>query len=200
MPSRYTTATVVSDCRPTTVWRSFSAGVCSRRRTSEVLMRSVSTKASFAPLTDFSIVGSDTARTFAVRASNVTALRCASNRSAAEPMVRSATSASICVRVRVAQLYTAPCSMRRTASREPVTSASRPPSVIGRRMSADTSPAATTPSSQHTHTVSRLSSPMRTVRISKSSQSENIFFTSAAVIGTSNFGCGRGCGASSRPR
>ena len=43
--------------------------------------------------------------------------------SAAEPVVRSATSASICVRVRVAQLYTAPCSMRRTASREPVTSA-----------------------------------------------------------------------------
>ena len=74
------------------------------RRTSEVLMRSVSTKASLEPLTDFSIVGSDTARTFDVRASNVTALRCASNTSATEPLVRSDTTSSISARVRVEQL------------------------------------------------------------------------------------------------
>ena len=104
MPSTYSTATVVSDCRPTTVCCSFSAGVCSLRRTSEVLMRSVSTKASLEPLTDFSIVGSDTARTFDVRTSNVTALRCASNTSATEPLVRSDTTSSISARVRVEQL------------------------------------------------------------------------------------------------
>ena len=51
-------------------------------------MRSVSTKASFDPLTDFSIVGSDTARTFDVRTSNVTALRCASNTSATYETLR----------------------------------------------------------------------------------------------------------------
>ena len=78
-------------------------------------------------------------------------------------------------------------------------SARRPPSVSGRSTSVDTSPAETTPSSQQTVTVRRLSRPMRTVRASKSSQSENIFFSSPAVTGTSYCGCGRGCGPSLEP-
>ena len=72
-PSIYNSATPVPDSRPTTACSTFSDGVRSFLRTREVLVRSVSTKASLPPFMAFSTVGSLTERVSLVRVSKVSA-------------------------------------------------------------------------------------------------------------------------------
>ena len=63
-PSRYITSICVCDLRPSSVLTDFSRGSRMRRRTSAVFVRSVSTKESLPPLTDFSRLGSEILRAF----------------------------------------------------------------------------------------------------------------------------------------
>ena len=96
MPSTYMTATLVRLFLPTTLLLSFSAGLQMRFRTSAVLVRSVSTKESLPPLSDFSIVGSPMLRcAVGERISKVTAHACSSNTTAQQPCVMSVTRESV---------------------------------------------------------------------------------------------------------
>ena len=154
--------------------RSFSAGVARRRRTRAVLTRRVSTKASLAPLRDFSSVGSDTARTLSLRTSKQTACRAPSKRRAQQPRVRSSATSAALSRSRAAWLYTAPESTRARASAALAARSSRGALVRGRITSSATISPEMRPSSQQIVTAFSGSRPRLTRRLSKSAQAEKI--------------------------
>ena len=89
MSFTYITATFVALCRPTVSSVSFRAGFLSLRRTREVFILSVSTKASFAPFMLFSTVGSETLLPVFERTSKVSAAPGPSKTTAQQPFTRS---------------------------------------------------------------------------------------------------------------
>ena len=93
-PSTNMMASFVCDLRPMLLSMTLRFGEQIRFRTSAVLVRRVSTKESFAPLMDFSRVGSDTERVLLVLTSKHTACAAPSNISAQKPCVRSSTTSS----------------------------------------------------------------------------------------------------------
>ena len=172
-PSSQRTATSVPLRRPTTVWRSLRVGVRSRRRTREVLVRSVSTKASLAPLMVFSAAGGEIERLSVLRTSKLTAFCVLSNTTAQQPCSRSFATSSGFSRRRTLQAHTAPSSSASTHSSASSIPDRRPASVRGQSTSSATFFEETSPSIQQTETPSHRRCPGQIARHSKSAQSEN---------------------------
>ena len=158
-----------------------SCGPASLRRISPVLTRRVSTKASRAPFTLFSVFASATARPSGALSSKQSAVRVASKITAANPAASALATASGSVSLLTTPEKTPPCRMRRSASREEVTSPSRAGSVSGKRRSSASASAQAEPSIQQTVAFTGARSPIRISRDWKSSESEKSFCTASAV-------------------
>ena len=164
--------TFVRLLRPTVLSMVLSCGVQSLLRTSEVLVRSASTKESLPPLSDFSSVGSDTERFWLVLTSKHSARESVSKMTAQEPCVISVTTSAASSRSETERLYTPPPSMTPYA----LSSSAHEPylkySVSGFMMHSETSAPETIPSSHRTDRHTCPSSPRETLRSSKSAQPE----------------------------
>ena len=91
IPSIYSTSTGVTDCRPTICSSIFSSGALKRLRTSDVLVRRLSTKESRAPFTSGSFSGLETERFSSVPADRVSTCFFPGKNRATEPSIRSKT-------------------------------------------------------------------------------------------------------------
>ena len=190
--STNTTARRVWLLRPSVCSAIFSRGVARCRRSRAVLARSVSTKLSRLPLSDFSSVGSPTVRQAPPRRSKLSAHFSPGKTRAQRPWVRSKLSASGSSRRATAGQLTAPKS---SACRQASSPAS--PSIwsaSGRSSVSAVSRLSTSPSSQH-----RNSShcPTRSVRLSKSAQRRKMDFRLSGVTAPPYSGCRLGCAGTS---
>ena len=116
MPSTYNTSTGVRDCRPTICSSTFSSGARNRRRTRDVLVRTLSTKASLAPFTSGSFSGLDTDRFSSVPADRVSTLSFPGKNRATAPSIRSKITWSARSRLWTTREYSPPFSIRSKAA------------------------------------------------------------------------------------
>ncbi len=116
IPSIYSTSTGVTDCRPTTCSSIFSSGARNRRRTSEVLVRRLSTKESLAPFTSGSFSGLETDRFSSVPADRVSACSFPGKNRATDPSMRSKTTWSAVSLLWTTREYSPPLRIRSKAA------------------------------------------------------------------------------------
>ena len=117
MPSSHSTSTGVRDCRPTMRSPIFSSGARRRRRTREVLVRTLSTKESRAPFRGGSFSGSPTERFSSVATGTTTAVSGRSGRNRAQaPSIRARATLSISRSAAACWAYSAPRVSRASSS------------------------------------------------------------------------------------
>ena len=165
------------------------------RRTSAVFARSDSTKLSLLPLSDFSSVGSPTARRAWFFTSMLNALPSVSDTSASEPCVRSSQSRPSSLLSTAEGKLRPPASSRAKSAPASASAAARRGSVSGRSTSSAASEAEIIPSIQQTKSSIRPSAPTRRRREEKSAQRRKQSSSAARQTGAPYAASACGCEA-----